>query len=277
MSKFLFRSYVALGDSLTEGLGDTEFETDREGKGWADRLAALLACEAVNVQHPFDYANLALRGSDSLAILTAQLERALELKPDLVTIMTGANDLVRLPARRSMIEHMLRGALTRLYNEGTHVVLVNTVRPTHISIARPMVSRSVQMSQLIAEVAAEFGTPIVDVNAIDEFARLDYWSGDLAHFSHRGHVVVANKVAESLGLELRDGTDIEAGRLRMTAAEYGKWFASDVLPFWGRRLRGVTAGTWLQPKHSCLQRLVDAPARAEHPIWLDDASVPVVA
>jgi phosphatidylinositol alpha 1,6-mannosyltransferase len=277
MTKFLYRSYVALGDSLTEGLGDTDFELDRHSKGWADRLAGLLACEAANAQQSFDYANLALRGSDSLAILTAQLEQALELKPDLVTIMTGANDLVKLRSRREMIEHMLRGALTRLYNEGTHVVLVNTVRPTHISIARPMVHRAVQMSELIADVAAEFGTPIVDVNSIDEFGRLDYWSGDLAHFSHRGHVLITNKVAESLGLELRDGTEVEPGPLRMTAAEYGKWFAADVLPFWGRRLRGVTAGTWLQPKHSRLQRLVDAPARAAHPIWLDDASVPVDA
>jgi len=176
-----------------------------------------------------------------------------------------------------MIEHMLRGALTRLYNEGTHIVLVNTVRPTHITIARPMVKRAVQMSELIASVAAEFGTPIVDVNSIDEFGRLDYWSGDLAHFSHRGHVLITNKVAESLGLELRDGTEVEPGPLRMTAAEYSKWFASDVVPFWGRRLRGVTAGTWLQPKHSRFQRLVGAPARAAHPILLDDASVRVDA
>jgi len=276
MTKFLYRSYVAMGDSLTEGLGDTDFDRDRDGKGWADRLAGLLACEAANAQQPFDYANLALRGSDSLAILTAQLEMALELKPDLVTIMTGANDLVRVKTRRPVIEHMLRGALTRLYNEGTHVVLVNTVRPTHIKIARPMVQRAVLMSEIIADVAAEFGTPIVDVNSLDEFDRLDFWSGDLAHFSHRGHVLITNKVAERLGLELRDGTDVDPGRSRMTAAEFGKWIAADVLPFWGRRLRGVTAGTWLEPKHSRMQRLVEAPA-IELPVWLDDASVRVDA
>lgn len=276
MTKFLYRSYVALGDSLTEGLGDTDFDLDRDGKGWADRLAGLLACEAANAQQSFAYANLSLRGSNSLAILTAQLERALELKPDLVTIMTGANDLIHLPMRRGMIEHMLRGALVRLYNEGTHVVLVNTVRPTHISLARPMVRRSEQMSELIAYVATEFGTPIVDVNSIEEFTRLDFWAGDLAHFSHRGHVVVVNKVAESLGLELRDGTDVDPGRHRMTALEYGRWFISDVLPFWGRRLRGVTAGTGLEPKHTCLKRLVEAPASAL-PLWLDDVSAPVDA
>ena len=43
MSKFLYRSYVALGDSLTEGLGDFDFEVSRFGCGWADRLAELFA------------------------------------------------------------------------------------------------------------------------------------------------------------------------------------------------------------------------------------------
>lgn len=277
MSKFLFRSYVALGDSLTEGLGDIDFDHDREGKGWADRLAGLLACEAANAQMSFEYANLALRGSNSLAILTAQLEKAIELKPDLVTIMTGANDLVRLPAWRGMIEHMLRGSLVRLYNEGTHIVLVNTVRPTHIKLARPMVSRSVQMSELIAGVAAEFGTPIVDVNSLEEFARLDFWAGDLAHFSHRGHVLVANKVAEKLGLELRDGSDVDPGRSRMTSREYVRWFIVDVLPFWSRRLRGVTAGFGLHPKHDRLHKLVDSAPALQDELWVDDVSVRAAA
>jgi len=265
MTKFLYRSYVALGDSLTEGLGDTAFDDDREGKGWADRLATLLACEAANANHNFDFANLGLRGSSSLAILTAQLEAALELKPDLVTIMTGANDLVRLPFRRKMIEHLLRGAIARLYEIGAHVVLVNTVRPTHMRMARPMITRSETMSALIEKVAAEFGTPVVDVHSMQEFGRLDYWAGDLVHFSHRGHVAITNRVADVLALELRDRTEIEPGRVRMSASEFCGWFMRDVLPFWTRRLRGVTAGTFLEPKHVAYQRLVSAATS----VWTD--------
>jgi len=265
VSKFLFRSYVALGDSLTEGLGDHDFTADRDGKGWADRLSTLLACEAANANENFDYANLGLRGSNSLAILTAQLERALELKPDLVTIMTGANDLVRLPWRRQAIERLLRGALVRLYDIGAHVVLINTVRPTHLTLAKLMTSRSASMSQLIASIAAEFGTPVVDVHSMHEFERLDYWSGDLVHFSHRGHVAITNRVAEALALELRDHTDVEPGRQHMTVREFARWFVVDVLPFWLRRLRGVTAGTFLAPKHDGYVRLVSAAPHAWQP------------
>ena len=265
MTKFLYRSYVALGDSLTEGLGDDDFVTDREGKGWADRLANLLACEAANANQNFDYANLGLRGSSSLAILTAQLERALELKPDLVTIMTGANDLVRLPWRRSAIEYLLRGAITRLYDAGVHVVLVNTVRPAHTRLATLMATRAKMMSALISKVAMEFGTPVVDVHAINEFERLDYWSGDLVHFSHRGHVAITNRVAEALGIELRDTTDCAPGRDRMTAREFVRWLVVDVFPFWFRRVRGVTAGTFLAPKHDDYVRLVRASPNAWQP------------
>ncbi len=268
MTKFLYRSYVAIGDSLTEGLGDTEFDADRHGKGWADRLSTLLACEAANANENFDYANLALRGSSSLAILTAQLETALEMRPDLVTIMTGANDLVRLPLRKRSIERLLRGAMMRLYAIGAHVVLVNTVRPTHLAMARVMVSRSAQMTALIERIAAEFGAPVVDLHGMHEFGRLDLWSGDFVHFSHRGHVAIANRVAETLGLDLRDNTDVEPGPTRMTVSDFGRWFLYDVIPFWVRRFRGVTAGTFLEPKQDGYVRLVSATTRE----WSDGAS-----
>ena len=50
------RRYVALGDSLTEGIGD--FAADGRPRGWADRLAQGLATR----RGELEYANLAVRG-----------------------------------------------------------------------------------------------------------------------------------------------------------------------------------------------------------------------
>ena len=51
-------SFVALGDSFTEGLGD--FTADDGGyRGWADRFAEQLAA----AQPGLRYANLAVRGN----------------------------------------------------------------------------------------------------------------------------------------------------------------------------------------------------------------------
>jgi phosphatidylinositol alpha 1,6-mannosyltransferase len=259
MTKFLYRSYVAMGDSLTEGLGDTGFYQDRANKGWADRLAGLLAREAAFAGHSFDYANLALRGSNSLHILTAQLELALELKADLVTIMTGANDLSWLPWRKKAIDHMLRGALARLYEVGSHVVLINTVRPAHTSLAKIMIHRSREMSNIIARIASEFGTPVVDVHSMREFEYLNFWASDLVHFSSNGHTRITNEVASALAIDVRDETPHVAGRTRLGVREFFAWLFNDVIPFWGRKLRGVTSGFGRRPKHTAYVRMIERP------------------
>ncbi|OZB83891.1 MAG: glycosyl transferase, partial [Microbacterium sp. 14-71-5] len=65
-----WRRYVALGDSLTEGLCDPG--PDGALRGWADRLALLLAA-----REPLDYANLAIRSKRVGDVCGSQLDRAL--------------------------------------------------------------------------------------------------------------------------------------------------------------------------------------------------------
>src|SRR5699024_4871453 len=81
-------SYVALGDSFTEGLNDPR--PDGTFRGWADRLAEILA----RGRPEFRYANLALRGKMLTEILDEQLPVALDIAPDLVTICAGGNDII---------------------------------------------------------------------------------------------------------------------------------------------------------------------------------------
>jgi lysophospholipase L1-like esterase len=70
--------YVALGDSFTAGL--------EPGKPrWADVLAKELGGK---------YVNLASVGATSEDVESEQLERALELSPDVVTLVCGANDVL---------------------------------------------------------------------------------------------------------------------------------------------------------------------------------------
>ncbi len=81
--------YVALGDSQTEGVGDGD---DTGGlRGWADRLAELLAHDRPGTL----YANLAVRGRLAGQVRAEQLAPALALRPDLATVVAGFNDLLR--------------------------------------------------------------------------------------------------------------------------------------------------------------------------------------
>lgn len=80
------RRYVAMGDSSTAGVPD-----DPEGTGrWPDELAAALGRE-----HPdLDYHNLGVAGVTSREVVAGQLEPAVALAPDLVTLFCGANDVL---------------------------------------------------------------------------------------------------------------------------------------------------------------------------------------
>jgi lysophospholipase L1-like esterase len=71
-------TYVAMGDSFTAGLepGQTR---------WADELARELGAR---------YVNLASVGATSELVELEQLERALQLEPDVVTLVCGANDVL---------------------------------------------------------------------------------------------------------------------------------------------------------------------------------------
>jgi lysophospholipase L1-like esterase len=72
--------YVALGDSFTAGLVPGE-------PRWPDEVARALGPDT-------QYANLAWVGATSADVEEKQLTRALELGPDVVTLVCGANDVL---------------------------------------------------------------------------------------------------------------------------------------------------------------------------------------
>lgn len=103
-------SYVALGDSLTEGLCDGSRMPSGAYRGWADRLAELLA-QSGSSRHPLRYANLAVRSRRVRRLRTEQVPEALALRPALVSILVGHRaDLVALAAELAHSVRTLRQA-----------------------------------------------------------------------------------------------------------------------------------------------------------------------
>jgi len=247
-----YRSYVAIGDSLSEGLGDFTFAESRDHTGWTDRLAALLAEESAARGVEFHYANLALRGSKMRTIMGAQLEQALRLQPDLVTVMAGSNDFMTKDL--GALEVIFRDGLTLLQAAGCDVVVANTIRPAHIKFFRRVLPRAQRMSDMISRVAAELDIAVIDVHGIHDFVDLAFWCEDMVHFSGHGHTRVANSAAEILGLSHRIP---EAKRHEMIAPARDlvstlRWYWQYVLPFIERRLRGKSSGDGLTSKHNQL-------------------------
>src|SRR5260370_28283853 len=151
-----YARYVALGDSQTEGLGDG----DEAGgyRGWASGRAEHLA--AVNPD--LRYANLAVRGRLAAQVRAGQLGPALELRPDLATVMAGMNDLIRPGFNAAVVTGHLEEMLTALTAAGAHVA---TVTFPHISkiapLARPLLPRVVDFNARIRDAPARSGVTAI--------------------------------------------------------------------------------------------------------------------
>jgi lysophospholipase L1-like esterase len=261
-----YRSYAAIGDSLSEGLGDFTFHLNRNHNGWTDRLAGILAQEAKDSGYEFEYANLALRGSKLSKIMDTQLKAALRLQPDLVTVMAGSNDLMSKPEKLPELREIYRDGIHQLLAAGCDVVVANTINPCHLNLFKPLRYRAERFSEMIEDVAREFDLPVLDVYSIPEFSDLAFWAQDMVHFSGHGHIEVANKAAELLDLKYRypRAAPGELGEISRSVLETISWIGRDVIPFFDRKMRGVTSGDGLSPKHSKLSPFVP---QEIHPHW----------
>lgn len=242
--------YVALGDSLTEGLCDTSRMPAGEYRGWADRLAQLLAHEASG-REPFRYANLAVRSRRVRHLTADQLPQALALRPDLVSILMGANDLVGPRVDIARLAAEVEASVRALRDACIDVLLVTPFLPRRRAAAL-LERRFAAFASELRRIAGATGAMLLDVDAIPAIGDLELWAPDRVHLRSRGHRFLAYRAAETLGVPDADalgGLDA-AFHADDDPVAPGTWLSRDVLPWAWRRLRGRTAGDGVAPKHS---------------------------
>ena len=241
--------YVALGDSLTEGLCDTSRMPAGQYRGWADRLAQLLAHEASG-REPFRYANLAVRSRRVRHLTVEQLPQALALRPDLVSILMGANDLVGRRVDIARLSAELEASVRALRDAGIDVLLVTPFLPRRRA-AVVFERRFAAFASDLRRIAADTGAMLLDLDAIPAIGDLDLWASDRVHLRSRGHRFLGYRAAEVLGV--RDAEALGGLDAALHADDdpvaHGTWLSRDVLPWAWRRLRGRTAGDGIAPKH----------------------------
>src|SRR4051794_9537389 len=113
-----WRSFVAMGDSFTEGMDDPY--PDGTYRGWADLVAARLAVDAGPA---FGYANLAIRGRLLNEVIDEQLDATLAMKPDLVSFAAGGNDVLRRKVDVLALVDRIDPVIGRLRATGADVIL----------------------------------------------------------------------------------------------------------------------------------------------------------
>ncbi len=240
--------YVALGDSFTEGIGDSEPRSPGGNRGWADRVAEVLSAKTDD----FAYANLAIRGRLLQQILDEQVEPALALRPDLVTISAGGNDIIRPGTDPDDIATRLEGAIGRLRSDGATVLLFNGPDIGMTPVLRRSRGKVAIYNENLRAIAQRHDAIVADMWALQELKDPRMWAPDRLHFSPLGHHTIARMVLGSLGvdndLEPYTPEPLPAVSWRHARVEDIGWAREYLLPWVVRRIRHQSSGDGISPK-----------------------------
>ena len=164
----MFSSYIAIGDSFTEGFGDPR--PDGSLRGWADRVAAGLAngysASPDGNNRPFRYANLAIRGRKLGPIIAEQLQPALAQSPDVMSFNAGGNNMLRPKFDPAESIDQIVEAVEAIRVTGTHVLLLAGPDPVNnLPMGHVFSSRGEQYTELATNaVAGRIAPGIVSKN-----------------------------------------------------------------------------------------------------------------
>ena len=265
--------YVAIGDSITEGLCDDSRQAAGEYRGWADRLAMLLAHTGSRTE-PLLYANLAVRSRTIPDVLDRQIPRALELGADLATILIGGNDLARHVSSTRGLADRLGSGVARLRDSGCEVLLVTPFIPP-APFLRVLHDRTTALSREFHRIAGETGARVIDFTHDPDWFDPRRWAGDRVHLSSHGHRALSYRAAAALGVPGAGQLGALDAVMHDDPAEIldeplstPAWMWTHVRPWLGRRLRGRTAGDGLAPKHDTLVPVIPADPSG-HPASVD--------
>jgi lysophospholipase L1-like esterase len=177
---------VAVGDSVTEGVGDP----CRAGlQGWVHHLAGEAGFELV--------VNLARTGARVADVRHHQLEPAVAAAPDVVTCAIGVNDVLRPgfdhDAFAADLDHVV-GALTAAAGRGVLMVTLHDLAaglPLRAATRSRLRERTAQANAVIDEVARRHGAWLLNARAAPALRQAGMLSVDLLHPNRRGHRFLA--------------------------------------------------------------------------------------
>ena len=259
--RHLWTSYVALGDSFSEGLDD--WRDDGSPRGWADRLAERLAADAPDVR----YANLAVRGKLLDQVVAEQVPVAEQLRPDLITFAAGGNDIIRPRCCPDSVAERFDAALARLVATGADVVVFAGFDTRRMPVLSRIRGRIATFNELLRAIADHHGCRVVDLWAMAPLTDPRAWGRDRLHLSSDGHRRVALRTCEVLGVPVaedwREPYPAAAPHpWQRRRQEDLSWARHYLLPFLRDWARGRQVGDGLLPKRPELLPYLEPPGGA---------------
>lgn len=243
-----WRRFVAIGDSFTEGIGDPDPSSPGSHRGWADRVAEVLAQDVDD----FAYANLAVRGKLIAQIVRDQIEPAVALHPHLVSICAGGNDVIRPGTDPDAIAVQLEDAVVRLSSTGASVLLFTGVDTAFSPVLRAFRGKVAIYNENVRAIADRHDCIVADQWGLKVVQDARFFDVDRLHYNALGHHEVARMVLRALNvpntLEAMQPEPIPLRTWRDARAEDLGWAREHLVPWVLRRLRHQSSGDNLAAK-----------------------------
>ena len=244
--------YVAIGDSFTEGMSDADPRTEGRYIGWADRLAVELSTRVP--EGDFRYANLAVRGRKLDDVVGPQLEAALALQPDLISLVGGGNDILRPRVDLDEIADRLERAVVAIRATGADVLLATPADPADAGLLSSLRSRHGVHAANVFSIAQRHGAHVLNLWGLQALRDWRLWSTDRIHLSTEGHRRVAQEALSALQQPVSDPhwrapLDPADPTPRLAQmAETARWARAHAVPWVHRRLTGRSSGDSVSAK-----------------------------
>ncbi|BAS13214.1 lipase/Acylhydrolase [Arthrobacter sp. Hiyo8] len=123
----------------------------------------------------------------------------MDLKPDLVSISAGGNDLIRPGGDPDALAEKLDAAVQTLSSDGATVVLFNGP-DTASSVLGRIRGKVAIYNENLRTVAARHDAVIADMWSLRQLSNSQMWDEDRLHFSPLGHHTIAAMVLDSLNV-----------------------------------------------------------------------------
>ncbi|MCP2246969.1 SGNH/GDSL hydrolase family protein [Lentzea aerocolonigenes] len=245
-----YQRFVAIGDSCAEGLDD--LLPDGRYRGWADRVASVLDAPG------FRYANLAVRGRRLDQMLVEQVPSAATLKPDLVAVFGGGNDVMS-GASAAQIEQRV-DALVRAVTSFAPTVAVFTLSDVSHRMpfgwrVRPRIEA---LNAAVRAAAVRYSALLVDVEADECVHDSRYFGPDRLHLSSLGHRRLAGHLLSALEIPFDSSwlAPLDGAAAPASLLDHWRWLRDQVLPVAYTRTRnkliGRQPGDGFRPKRPTL-------------------------
>ena len=179
-------------------------------------------------------------------MIAEQVEPAVALAPDLVTIYAGGNDIMRPKVDIDALVERYDAALGKLAGTGARLLVFTAFDPGGSAIYRPLRGRFALYNELVRWSADRHGATIVDFWRFRVLRDWRYWDHDRLHLGPAGHQFMAIQVLDVLGVPHGvDQPDLppeavltRGGRYRANA----EWTRTHFVPWVQRRVTGRSSG-----------------------------------